>query len=89
VFRKLNPLLLKGIENNKNDNSYYGNEERKLLNRIAKYKNNYFAWVTNFGLPFTNNLSERSLRGTKSKMKISGQFQSLDMQDSMHLLRVT
>ncbi len=48
MFRKLNPLLLKGIENNKNDNSYYGNEERKLLNRIAKYKNNYFAWITNY-----------------------------------------
>lgn len=78
IFRKFNHLLLKGIENNKNDDSYYGNEERKLLNRIAKYKNNYFAWVTNFRLPFTNNLSERSLRGTKSKMKISGQFQSLE-----------
>lgn len=78
IFRKLNQLLLKGIGNNKNNDSYYDNEERKLLNRIAKYKSNYFAWVTNFELPFTNNLSERSLRGTKSKMKISGQFQSLE-----------
>jgi len=40
------------------------------------HKDNYFGWVTDFELPFTNNLSERSLRGVKSKMKISGQFQS-------------
>lgn len=77
-FEKFNKIVLEGIASNKKEDSYYGNEERKLLNRIAEYKNNYFAWVTNFDLPFTNNLSERSLRGTKSKMKISGQFQSLE-----------
>lgn len=30
-----------------------------------------------FSLPYDNNLSERSLRGVKSKMKIAGQFQSI------------
>lgn len=77
-FEKFNKIVLEGIASNKEEDSYYGNEERKLLNRIAEYKNNYFAWITNFELPFTNNLSERSLRGIKSKMKISGQFQSLE-----------
>lgn len=75
-FEEFNRLILKGIEENRDDNSYYGKEERRLLNRITDYKDNYFGWVTNFELPFTNNLSERSLRGIKSKMKISGQFQS-------------
>jgi transposase len=30
-----------------------------------------------FDIPFTNNLSERKLRGIKSKMKVSGQFQNI------------
>ena len=29
-------------------------------------------------MPFTNNLSERNLRGIKSKMKVSGQFQNIE-----------
>ena len=28
-------------------------------------------------MPFTNNVSERGLRGVKTKMKVSGQFQNL------------
>ena len=33
--------------------------------------------MIDFNLPFTNNLSERSLRGVKSKMKVAGQFQNI------------
>jgi transposase len=72
-----NKIMLSGIAENKADyNKYYGKDERTLLLRILKYKDNYLSWVVNFDLPFSNNLSERSLRGVKSKMKISGQFQS-------------
>ena len=46
-----------------------------LLIRLAEYRDAYFSWVTNFDLPVTNNISERSLRGCKTKMKVSGQFQ--------------
>lgn len=55
---------------------YWLPEERDLLTRIYQYKDQYLAWVTNFDLPFSNNLSERALRGVKSKMKICGQFQN-------------
>ena len=48
--------------------------ERALLNRVEKYRGNYFAWLEDFNLPTTNNLSERSLRCSKTKMKVSGQF---------------
>ena len=48
-----------------------------LINRIKDYSDNYFAWVLDFRLPTTNNLSERALRTIKSKMKISGQFQNI------------
>lgn len=76
-FRELDIILLEAaVENGNEEPNYYTNKERQLINRIVNYKDNYFAWILNFDYPFTNNLSERSLRGVKSKMKISGQFQS-------------
>ena len=42
-----------------------------LIKRIKEYKENYFAWVYDFKLPTTNNLSERALRPIKSKMRAS------------------
>ena len=57
-----------------NDSRYSGKFERAVLNRFPKYQDNYFAWVKDFSIPTTNNLSERSLRGSKTKMKVSGQF---------------
>ena len=58
-------------------NSYYALMEHTLIKRIVTYTSQYFAWVTNFALPFSNNLSERSLRGVKSKMKVAGQFENI------------
>jgi len=76
-FGKFDRIMLAAMEENKTDyNKYYGKDERTLILRILEYKDNYLSWVVNFELPFSNNLSERSLRGIKSKMKISGQFQS-------------
>lgn len=78
-FRTFDQLMVQGMEENKEDYArYYGPDERTLLLRILDYKDNYLAWVTNFDIPFSNNLSERSLRSVKSKMKISGQFQNED-----------
>lgn len=53
---------------------YYYQEERALINRMREYEANYFAWVYDFELPTTNNVAESSLRMTKTKMKVSGQF---------------
>ena len=76
-FGEFDRIMLKAMEENRKDYSrYYGGDERTLILRILDYKDNYLAWVADFDLPFSNNLSERSLRGAKSKMKISGQFQS-------------
>lgn len=50
--------------------------ENTLLVRIEEFFDNYFRWVSDFTLPTTDNLSERGLRGIKSHMKISGQFES-------------
>ena len=65
-------------ENTKDSDVYYSNEEVALLYRLVDYRDNYLYWLFDFNLPFTNNLSERSLRGIKSKMKVSGQFQNIE-----------
>ena len=77
---RLNAILQHGwqeYETDKGKLEKYGAPfERALLNRIEEYRSNYFAWVEDFSLPTTNNLSERSLRPVKSKLKIAGQFES-------------
>ena len=66
---------------------YGASLERALLNRVEKYRGNYFAWLEDFTLPTTNSLSERSLRPTKSKMKIAGQFESEDAAKHYAMIR--
>ena len=63
--------------NKKDFNSYYGNDEKTLIKRLIDYKENYLLWVLRFDVPFSNNLSERSLRSSKTKMKVSGQFSNI------------
>ena len=74
---KLSELLEKAAAlANENHSRYSGPPERAVISRIKKYHDNYFAWMKDFSLPTTNNLSERALRGVKTKMKVSGQFAS-------------
>ena len=76
---KLDDYLLKGLEENEADSKpYYASKELTLIYRIMEYRDNYIYWILDFDIPFTNNLSERNLRGIKSKMKVSGQFQNID-----------
>ena len=78
-FTTLYAIILHATdEANNTPAKYGGDEERALLIRLAKYRDAYFAWVTNFDLPVTNNVSERALRGCKTKMKVSGQFLSTE-----------
>lgn len=85
---KLDELLDKGDQEHEEDHSrYYEEEERRLLNRIRNYRENYFMWVSDFTLPTTNNLSERSLRFTKVHEKVSGQFESLEYARYFALIR--
>ena len=72
---KFREYVDKGIKAYEADgNRYYHNDEKNAIARLEKYKENYFGWIYDFELPTTNNESERSLRMTKSKQKISGQF---------------
>lgn len=76
---ELNGYLSDGWKENEKEAKNYGaQDERALLRRLEKYHDNYFAWMKDFTLPTTNNLSERGLRGVKSHEKISGQFESVE-----------
>ena len=71
--------MLSATDENRNRESvFYKDEEKTLIRRILNYKDNYFAWIADFTLPTTNNLSERSLRSSKTKQKVSGQFKNID-----------
>lgn len=65
-------------ENENEEQKYYVDKETALILRILDYKNEYLLWIHNFEVPFTNNLSERGLRGAKSKLKASGQFWNIE-----------
>ena len=85
---KINQYLLLGVEEYSNDSKvYYADKEAALLIRLMEYRDNYIYWAIDFNLPFTNNLSERALRGIKSKMKISGQFQNITNAEYYAIIR--
>ena len=86
--RRLTELLDEaGTKAAENTSVYTGGQERALVARFKKYRKNYFAWIDDFSLPTTNNLSERSLRGVKTKMKVSGQFASAKTADNYARVR--
>lgn len=75
-FEKI--MLEANKQNEEEKQKYYVDKEATLILRILDYKNEYFLWIHDFEVPFENNLSERGLRGAKSKQKASGQFWSVE-----------
>jgi len=55
--------------------------------RTGKSTRNFFAWVEDFSMPTTNNLSGRALHGVKTKMKVPGQFASAGTADNYAAIR--
>ena len=76
---KFEKIMIEAYKQNEEEQQkYYKADEATLILRICDYKNEYFLWIYNFEVPFENNLSERGLRGVKSKQKASGQFRSVE-----------
>ncbi|MDR0304050.1 MAG: transposase [Chitinispirillales bacterium] len=77
-LKRYDEIVSAGFEVNKDTKSrFYRDEERKLLKRLKKYRDNHLLFAVNFTVPFDNNLSERDLRMVKAKQKVSGCFRSL------------
>ena len=75
-FEKI--MIVANKENEEEKQKYYVDTEATLILRILDFKNEYLLWIYDFDVPFTNNLSERGLRGAKSKMKAAGQFWNVE-----------
>ena len=58
-----------------------------LLARFKKFKHDALRFLTDFDVPFTNNLAEQDLRMMKVKMKISGAFRTLQGAQDFACLR--
>ncbi len=72
-------IIENGIKQNKKTPSkYLKNKEKAVLSRLKKYKQNYLSYLKDFDLPFDDNLSERDLRATKLKKKVSGCHRSYE-----------
>ena len=75
---KFDEYILLGVEENKkHGKSHYYTDEKALLARLMKYRDNYTYWLYDFSIPYTNNEAERGLRTVKTKMKVSGQFKNI------------
>ena len=53
-------------------------EEKKLLKRLMKYKENHLLYIYDFRIHYSNNMSEKDLRISKSREKMAGGFRTED-----------
>lgn len=53
-------------------------EEKRLLNRLEKYKENHLLFLRDFRVHYSNNMSEKDLRICKNRQKMAGGFRTAE-----------
>ena len=77
-LKKYDEILAKGFNEYKEfKHKYEFEKEENLLEFMRDYKGPITAWINDFNLPYSNNLSESLLRMLKTKMKISYRFRDI------------
>ena len=51
-------------------------EEKMLLNRLEKYRENHLLFLYDFQVYYSNNMSEKDLRICKNRQKMAGGFRT-------------
>lgn len=73
--KKYDAIIAQGYKENERTRYKYAREdEKRLLNRIVKYKKNHLLFLHDFRIPFDDNMSERDLRKAKNRQKMAGGF---------------
>ena len=72
-------IVAKGFEQNKTTKGTIARKEEKtLLNRLVKYKENHLLFIYDFKVHYSNNISEKDLRICKNRQKMAGGFRNAD-----------
>lgn len=75
--RRYDEIIAIGLEQNKGTKGRIAKKEEKtLLNRLKKYKENHLLFLYDFQVHYSNNMSEKDLRICKNRQKMAGGFRT-------------
>lgn len=75
--RRYDELIAAGYEANQSTKGRLAKkEEKKLLNRLVKYKSEHLLFLHDFRVHYSNNMSEKDLRICKNRDKMAGGFRT-------------
>lgn len=75
--KRYDELIEQGLKENANTKGRVAKKEEKaLLNRLKKYKENHLLFLKDFDIHYSNNMSEKDLRICKNRQKMAGGFRT-------------
>lgn len=76
-YLRYDEILADGRKENANTKGRIAKQEEKaLLNRLVKYKENHLLFLSDFQVHYSNNISEKDLRVCKTRQKMAGGFRT-------------
>jgi hypothetical protein len=60
---------------------------RNMIERFDQHRKSILGFMNDFQIPFDNNLAEQDIRMTKTKLKVSGCFRSMEGAENFALIR--